>query len=251
MSKYLVAKSYESLEQLGEQFTENSKTYILVRTKSGSEKKVRTYSESEYRKLYPNSSLSSSTGSTPSRPEVRSILGFGEKGYITIYRGVDSNNEHFFSKAPTCRYHVQFGWYTVSSEEVPEGLPTGVMPLALCWDAVGRQDNTLKSDAEVREAVDALLYPSDSKSKYQGTVGENLGPVRATVRKSITTDNSFGGSSTFHLLEDPEGNEYVWNTSAKCWPVGAQKTLVGKVKEHKKYKNKEQTVLNYVREVEE
>lgn len=249
MNKYLVAKSYENLEQLGEEFVENSKTYILVRTKTGTEKKVRTYSEKEYRKLYPDTPVPSSPGPTTNSPKVRKILGFAEKGYITIYSGVTADNEYFFSKAPTCRYHNWFGWYTVSSEEVPNPLPTGVSALTLWWDAVGNADETLKSEEKVREVVASLIYPSDSKSQFQGVIGSALGPIEVTVRKSITTDNPFGGSSTFHLLEDPNGNEYIWNTSAKTWPIGVTKLITGKVKEHKKYKNREQTTLNYVREV--
>ena len=49
----MVAKSYQSLEQLSDIYTVNGKKYVKVRLKSGAEKQVRFYSDIEYAKLYP------------------------------------------------------------------------------------------------------------------------------------------------------------------------------------------------------
>ena len=49
----MVAKTYQSLEIQGEPFEENKRLYVNVVTKSGL-KKVRWYTDVEYRRMYPN-----------------------------------------------------------------------------------------------------------------------------------------------------------------------------------------------------
>ena len=61
------APSFQNLERLSEPFEENGKEYILVKTKSGTTRKVRWYEEAPKR----------------IRP-VKEVLGF-TKGYITIF----------------------------------------------------------------------------------------------------------------------------------------------------------------------
>ena len=48
----LVAKSYQGLEQICEPYTVNGRMYVKVRTKSGTEKQVRAYSEKEFLRLW-------------------------------------------------------------------------------------------------------------------------------------------------------------------------------------------------------
>lgn len=139
-----VAKSYGGLEVVESEYKKGNKTYCKVRTKSGTIKEVRAYTEAEYNKMY-----GASTAPTI-KCNQRKMLGF-DKGYITIFRGPVAQNEHFFNKS-NARYHVAFGWYVVSSEEVPE-LPNNITPIQLFWNEVGNEDRTLKSIDEVKKIV--------------------------------------------------------------------------------------------------
>ena len=139
-----VAKSYEGLEVVEPEYNKNKKTYCKVRTKSGTVKEVRTYTEAEYRKMYPDAPT------TTVKCNQRKMLGF-DKGYITIFKGPVAQNEHFFEKS-NARNHVAFGWYIVSSEEVPQ-LPDSITPIQLFWNEVGNEDNSLKPIEEVKKIV--------------------------------------------------------------------------------------------------
>ena len=55
------------------------------------------------------------------------VLGF-EKGYITIFRGVKEEHEEWF-KQSICRFAKWWGWYVISTQEVPKDLPSGVEPV--------------------------------------------------------------------------------------------------------------------------
>ena len=49
----MVAKSFQNMKQLGEPFNEKGKMYVNVKNeKSGTVRKVRWYTESEYAKMY-------------------------------------------------------------------------------------------------------------------------------------------------------------------------------------------------------
>lgn len=138
-----VAKSYTGLEVVEPEYTKNNKTYCKVRTKSGAVKEVRTYTEAEYNKMYP-------AAAPTIKCNQRKMLGF-DKGYITIFKGPITQHEHFFDKS-NARYHVAFGWYVVSTEEMPM-LPNTVTPIQLFWNEVGNEDGTLKAIDEVKKIV--------------------------------------------------------------------------------------------------
>ena len=123
----LVAKSYQNLTKVGEVFTSSGKNYINVQTKSGSIKQVRVYSESEYAKMYPD--IQGDKSKDPYYRPQKYVLGF-EKGYITIFRGVKEEHEEWF-KQSICRFARWWGWYVISTQEVPKDLPSGVEPLSM------------------------------------------------------------------------------------------------------------------------
>lgn len=136
-----VAKSYEGLEVVEPEYKKGNKTYCKVRSKSGMIKEVRTYTEAEYNKMYRVPMI---------KCNQRKMLGF-DKGYITIFKGPVAQNEHFFDKS-NARFHIGFGWYVVSSEEMPQ-LPDNIIPIQLFWNEVGNEDGTLKSIDEVKKIV--------------------------------------------------------------------------------------------------
>lgn len=145
-----VAKSYEGLPIVEEEYIKNGRTYCKVRMNKGTIKEIRTYTEAEYNKMY---------GVAKAIPIAESynqkkMLGF-DKGYITIFKGAIAANEEFFSKS-NARGHTAWGWYIVSTEDVPE-LPNGVSAVRLNWEDVAANDKMLKPIEEVKKICQKLL----------------------------------------------------------------------------------------------
>lgn len=235
----LVAKSYQGLKQIGEVYTINGKAYIKVELKNGTTKQVRVYSEAEYKKYYGETA----TNEADLKISQKEVLGF-QKGYITIFKGDTYEHKDWF-KANGCRYARYWGWYVVSTMEVPAELPLGIEAIKLNWEDVGEGD-CLKPEDQVSAFVESLQF-EPSPSEYQGSIGERL-ELTLTVAKAIISD-SYYGSSTVHVMEDEDGNVFVWITTSKSWEVGSVKKIRGTVKEHKTYHGVKQTVLTRCTEV--
>ena len=153
----LVAKTYQAYEIIDEPFEANKKMYVQVRNpKNKNIKTVRWYNATEYAKLYPEEKTVVAENGEKSWPNLKKVLGF-EKGYITIYKGVNDYNEDWIARCKETRYHDRWGWYTISTEQPPATLPEGVEPEILEWEKVAINDTTLKSKDEVRQVVHALL----------------------------------------------------------------------------------------------
>jgi hypothetical protein len=220
------APSFASLERLSEPFEENGKEYILVKTKSGTTRKVRWYEE-PMKKIRP----------------LKEVLGF-TKGYITIFKGDTYPVLEWFQQS-VARYHSFWGWYIVSEDEVPEIIPAGVTPIQLKWEDVAFADeDQLRPESQIKEYIDSLMY-DPSPSKWQGEVGDRLEKV-LTVTKVIPIEGYYG-NSTMHIFSDPEENVYVWTTAARKLELGETYEVVGTIKALQKYKGKEQTVLTRCR----
>lgn len=233
-----VAKSYQNLDFFGEPFEENKKMYIVVVTPKGAHKKVRFYSNAEYAKMYPEEKVK------PARiRSVKEVLGFS-KGYITIFKGDTYPLLEWFQNSP-CRFHSWWGWYLISEEEEPQW-PAGVTPVKLKWEDVAIvEEDCLKSEALVRQAVDALIYES-SPSEFQGEVGDRIDRT-LTVVKVTPLEDGYYGPSTFFLFRDEYENEYCWTTGSKSLDLGATYEVRGTIKQLSVYKGKKQTVLTRCR----
>ena len=238
-----VAKSYQSLEIIGDVFVSSGRQYVNVKTKSGALKTVRWYSDAEYRKMYPEAPAVNRSAD-PYYKSQKEVLGF-TKGYITIFKG-DTYAEIDWFRASIARYARWWGWYIISTEEVPADLPAGIEAIRLPWESVGQDSGELKPESLVKEAVEALIYDS-SDSEYQGALGERL-DLYLTVERTIELDGNYG-RSTMHLMRDDCGNLYVWTTASKSWAVGSEHHIRGTVKDHRTYRNEKQTVLTRCTEV--
>ena len=237
----MVAKSYASLEQIGEPYESNGKMYIKVRTKTGNEKAVRYYTEREYLKLYPGETIDHSND--PYYKPQKEVLGF-TNGYITIFKGNTYENREYFQLSKA-RYARNWGWYFISTEPLPDDIPEDVTPIQLPWELVGNEDGKLKSEEEVKMAVENLLYGDDT-SEFQGTIGEKIAATLTVVR-AVPLDGYYG-PSTMHIMRDAENNCYTWTTAAKSWEEGSTHTITGTVKDHSIYKGVKQTVLTRCKE---
>lgn len=235
----MVAKSYQNYKQNGEPYQKNGRWYVSVTSPKGIAKEVRWYSEKEYAKMYPDAEPAVKRFKTQ-----KQVFGF-DKGYITIFRG-DTYEHNDFFKLSNARYARLWGWYVVSTEELPDPIPSGIEPIQLPWEDVGNENGSLKSEDEIKTAVEALLYPPSS-SQFVGKIGERLDLV-LTVERVVNLDNYFG-SSQMHIMHDEEGNVFVWTTSARSWAEGSQRLVRGTVKDHKVYRNECQTWLTRCSEI--
>ena len=238
----MVAKSFQTMTQIGEPYTKsNGRMYVKVKNeKTGTVREVRWYDEDEYAKLYPDE-----------EPEKLSFknqdkaLGF-QNGYITIFKGNTKEHQEWFEYS-NARFCVHWGWYIVSTEEVPFDLPAGIDQVRLPWELVGNPTGELKSAVDVELAVGSLLYETHP-SVFVGAVGERL-DLNITVIHYELKDNFFGGKSATHIFEDECGNHYMWITGSQFWNEGQIKHIRGTVKEHKVVNNIRTTVLTRCAEV--
>ena len=236
-----VAKSYTALPIEEGPYQVNGRMYCKVRQKTGALKQVRWYSDAEYARMYPEEKVIAPDINCKTQKD---ILGF-EKGYITIFKGDTYANTEWFKRS-IARYCRFWGWYIVSTDEIPADLPDTVTPVRLPWEIVGKEDGTLMPEGMIATAIEPLLYEA-SKSEYQGKIGERIERT-LTVRKNVNLPNAFGVSS-MHIFEDDSGNVYVWITSSKAWPEGSEHKIRGTIKDHKMYRNCKQTILTRCVEV--
>ena len=137
-----VAKSYEGLTVVEEEYIKNGRTYCKVRTNKGTIKEIRTYTEAEYNKMY---GVAKAIPITEPYNQ-KKMLGF-DKGYITIFKGAIAANEEFFEKGPF-RYSRWTGWYLPSNETVP-ALPEGVTSKILPWEIIGMDNGKIKEEKQL------------------------------------------------------------------------------------------------------
>ena len=238
-----VAKSFQTLEQIGEPYQAAGKMYIKVRNaKTGNVRQVRWYSDAEYRKLYPDDE-EFNTKSKYHRTQ-KSVLGF-DKGYITLCVG-STYDDCDYMKSVGARYTRNWGWYFMSTTEIPENIPEHITLTQLPWELVGTDQEVLKSDTEVEKAIESIIY-DPGVSEYQGEVGDKL-ELYVTIESAIPLEGYYG-RSTMYVMHDDCGNIYVWNTATKDWEVGEEHHITGTVKDHKTYKNVKQNWLTRCKEV--
>lgn len=236
-----VARTYENCPVVRERYNKDKKWYVDVQTKNGI-KTVRWYSEAE------RARMDKATGIVEKKDvmdfNARQAFGFGEKGYITLYKG--KNVEEWANCDRTnIWFNLTFLFYTPSKFESPEVL-TGITPVRLNWSDVVDHDNKMKPHEEVQKIVTALLE-DESASKFQGNVNDWLQKT-VTVREKKTNETHFGTKHTF-TLEDAEGNSYIWETGAKDYACSQTVSLKMKVKEHKEIKGTKITVVWYCKEI--
>lgn len=238
---FYVAKSYQGLEQVCEPYQIGNRGYIKVRLKNGTIKQVRTYTENEYRKLYPEEKVVDKYQKTQ-----KQLLGF-DLGYITIFSGDGMNEDNEWFKYSQARYARNWGWYFCSTDTIPEDIPTNCTAVRLPWTAVSDNDSTLNSEDRVIAAVQKYLYP-DQKGQFAGEVGDKIDKI-LLVTGNYSSESLYGISHMI-LMEDNQSNKYLWNTTAQDWSVGTTHHVRGTIKELKVYRGECETILTRCREVQ-
>ena len=235
-----VAKTYEKMTQQGEPFKENGRWYIYVLAPKG-QKKVRWYSDAEYRRMYPTTIV----------PDIMDFnakvaFGFGEEGFITIYQG--KNVEEWANEDRTnIYYNLTFGYYTPGRLALPR-LTSGITPIKLTWDEVKDHDTKMRPHEEVSKYVRSLsILDINDASTFQGEKDEWL-QRNVKIKNKETKDKYFGTIHTY-FMEDAQNNIYVWETGAKDYQVDKTISLKMKVKDHKEINNQKVTIVWYCKEV--
>jgi hypothetical protein len=246
LPNYYVAKSYQEWEIEGEVFEEKGRMYLKVRNPKGGTKQVRAYSETEYKRLYKETCASPASQSgvavKTSGPNVKNILGFTE-GYIWIFKGDLEHAEYWFERTPECRYHCQIGWYIVSTDTVPFDIPSCIQSIKLPWELIGNEDGTLKRKTDIENALCKIRADKESKSAFQGQVGQRL-EISVKVDKVIDLEaNQYGSVNHIHTFVDEKENVYIWNTASRRLNEGDNLRIRGTVKEHKNYQGVQQTIF--------
>lgn len=230
-----VAKSYQNLEILCEPYTlDKGRQYVKVRTKNGENKQVRWYTDAEYAKMYPEAKTEIAITASTDR---KTVLGFAE-GFITIFKGDTFGYLDWF-RASEARFARPWGWYFASTVEVPAELPYGITPIKLTWEEVST-NGILNDENKIRAYVDTLIY-DPKPGDYVGEIGERLS-LEVIVTDTYAIESNYG-SSTMHVMEDADGNTFLWTTSAKNLTSGLNYKIKGTVKDHKTYKGIKQTIL--------
>ena len=273
-----VAKSYENMQVVGEPFEHDGKMYVRVSgpckrcggsghysmnaqgdttcyrcNGSGKENmEVRWYTDKERaaqdrtaEKRAEKKKIEAEKRAV--RFKARNAFGFGEAGYITLVIGEHDVIQSWREGLPehTVWYNEIFHWF-IPSDRTPVKIPSNIKTIKLDWDSIKIDDLEMRPRKEVEEYVSSLIY-EPSKSTYQGEVGTWL--IKDVVIKSnIELDSRFG-LSHMHVMEDEDGNVYVWTTASKNIATGTVLHMKMKVKEHKEYKGTQQTIVFYCKEV--
>ena len=229
----MIAPSYQKYKIITDPYEINGRQYVQIDMGKNKTKQVRWYSESEYNKMYPPVKVIQPAKSR------KDVLGFGDAGFIWIFKGETYENLDWFRDSP-CRYARTWGWYLPSNIEMPEPLPAGVEPIKLNWEDVSF-DNQLISEEQIHQVVDNMIY-DPGVSKHVGKVGDRL-DLDVICEKAVQTDGYYG-VSTFHVFRELDtGNIFTWSTTAKSLEQGKQYHIRGNVKGHDTYKAVAQTAL--------
>lgn len=155
-----VAKTYQTWEQCGEIITLNNKQYVdMKKPNSDVIKRVRVYSDNEYKRLYGTVGTNSVTPNKIKTSEAeytqqKKVLGF-QKGYIHIVRGNIKKYDSWLRKS-TARYHRGWGWYFISESPLPTDLPKELNLVKLPWESVGKENGALKSEKIIANTLNSL-----------------------------------------------------------------------------------------------
>ena len=232
----LVAKSYTNLEQVCEPYTVNGKEYVKVRLNNGTIKQVRSYSQSEYRKYNPEVKIIQKAKSQ------RDVFGFGEAGYIWLFKGDTYAALDWFRWAPT-RYSEVFGWYLPSDIEMPSPVPDGIEPVKLMWEDVKdpNDEDKLQDKDTLKTKIESIIYDPGT-SEWVGEVKERITMPLTCTR--IMHFMSAYGDNTMYQFETDDGDVCIWNTqTSKNIQENHRYLIVGTVKQHSIYRNVKQTQL--------
>lgn len=150
----MVAPSFQNYKFITEEpFTKNGKLYVTVEhPNTHNHRDVRWYTEAEYKKAYGNKSQENAAAGSSGFPGLIHARGFSN-GPIVVVRGAVAANEQWLA-ASTARYAVDVGWYFVSTEPMPEKVPSTLKGVLLSWEEMkGEDDRHVKAPAALQKII--------------------------------------------------------------------------------------------------
>lgn len=241
------AKTYETMEIVEGPYTNSGKSYVKVRVpKTGTLKEVRWYTDTQREAMDRRASLpKKTTNKEETIFNARIGFGFGTEGYILLLSGSDEDIEAWRAKLPPCTiWSNTLFEYFIPADREPDEVPETITCTILTWNQVCKNGSAteMRDKAEVKAIIQELLG-CEQHSIFQGNVGDTI--MRdVEIIKNSTIETNYG-KSNLHIMKDPEGNEYVWFTSAKNLKVGSKFHMSMKVKEHRAFNGIKQTIVNY------
>lgn len=165
-----------------------------------------------------------------------------ENDSIIIFKGNTYAHLAWFRNSGAV-YNPLFGWFFQKMDDIPDDCPDVLEPLTLPVAQITTAHGALKSDQEIKEVVDSLLYPEEEwTGEFVGYVKERL-ELYVTLERAVSLAN-YGSASTLFILNDDLGNTYCWTTA--CCPdfeEGKTYKIRGTVKDHRVYKGHRQNIL--------
>lgn len=171
------------------------------------------------------------------------VNGFSSNGvtYIVMgnsYKIKDELKNVGFKFSPLLRWHYENNEYQLPPECEYHALHYEDI---FTWD---EEKGVTFMKEGARDFLENLFNPlRESKSEYQGEIGEKL------IISKVEVSNVGGyagpyGYTWVYTFKDNQENEYTWFTSVnKALAIGMNFSLSGKVKEFKEYKGVKTTIL--------
>ena len=240
-----VARSYENYEIQGEPFKESNRWYVNIKMPKGI-KKVRWYSDAERAAQDRKAGIEETNSFVDFN--ARHAFGFGDLGYITLYKGDESVIKEWAQREwpPKAWYNLLFRFFTPSEMKV-EDVPASITPIKLTWDEVKLEGHRIKPYKEVTAYVQSLIGEGNPESQFQGAEGDWIQKTVTVVKVQIKNSN-FGEKKIF-TMTDKTNNHYQWETSTKNYENGAVINLKMKVKAHETIGDTNTTIVWYCKEI--
>ena len=183
------------------------------------------------------------TNEKMTKSEWLKVNGFSENGvtYIVIgnsYKIKDELKDMGFKFSPLLRWHCEDNEYQLPPECKYHTLRYEDI---FIWD---EEKGVTFMKEGARDFLENLFNPPrESKSEYQGEVGEKLTISNCEVANIGGYAGAYG-YTWIYTFRDKEENEYSWFTTVnKALSVGMTCDVTGSVKEFKEYKGVKTTVL--------
>ena len=163
----MVAPSFQTYKFIVEEpFLKNGKLYVTVEhPNTHNHRDVRWYTDAEYKKAYGNKSQKDRGNAGPIGKSgfdgLKKARGFSE-GPVAVVRGAVAANESWL-KYSSARYAVDIGWYFVSTEPLPQEVPTSLFFVFLDWEeAKDGDDMHIKPSMALRDILnDKIKHNKD------------------------------------------------------------------------------------------
>ena len=164
---------------------------------------------------------------------------------VIIFKGKTYPLRQWF-KDNGAKYKPIFGWYYPYGTTLPKQFPEGITPYYLPSESYINNNSEFLPNNVIRNNIDALFYEPGT-SKFVGTIGERI-IFKAYFKQKITVHLNNGADNyNIYLIEDCENNIYTWRTESERFEEGKTYYISATIKDHKTYKNENQTVLSNVR----